>query len=208
MRARDRGSPPWRRPRQEPPRWPAPCLRRRRRRWPSYRSDPWTTLQAEMAFLDLHNGTLVSADVRSPCARGGDLLAGPHRDRQAQRRARRRPSRRPLRRHPQRARRARRCRPRDRRGRGLGMRLPDRRPVEQRGALRGPCGRLARRHRRGDDQPGMRVEPASDRLRRAGGHVRSVRRDRRRWRRVDEPGAARVGAADRLPLRAACARPV
>ena len=93
-------------------------------------------------------------------------------------------------------------RPRDRRRRGLGLRLAGRRPVEQYRPLLGAGRRLARDHPWHHGQPGLRVEPAGAGLRRAGRDVRPAGRRRGGRCRGDEPGAAGFGAGHRHAVRA------
>ena len=87
--------------------------------------------------------------------------------------------------------------PDDRRRRRLGLRLAGRRPVEQHRPLLGARRGLARTHPRHHGQPGVRVEPAGARLRRAGRDVRPAGRRGGRRCRGDEPGAARLRARHR-----------
>ena len=86
--------------------------------------------------------------------------------------------------------------PGGRRRRDLGLRLPGRRPVQQHRPLRGPGRRLAREHPGDHRQPGVRIQPAGPRLRRAGGDVGPARCRRGRRCRGHEPRAARCGQGD------------
>ncbi len=97
--------------------------------------------------------------------------------------------------------------PVDRRRRGVGLRVPGRRPVQQHRPVLGARGGLAGIHSGHDGQPGVRVEPAGAGLRRAGGDVRPAGRGGRRRCRGDEPGSARLGTGHRHALRpeSACA---
>ena len=78
------------------------------------------------------------------------------------------------------------------RRRDLGLRVPGRGPVEQHRPLLGARRGLARTHPGHHGEPGLRVQPAGARLRRAGRDVRAAGRRGGGRRRGDEPGAARA----------------
>ena len=135
----------------------------------------------------MHQPVIVDA-VRTPIGRrNGSLCRGA--------------SGRPVGARPELADRAQRAGARGDRGRHLGLRQPDLRPVRERRPMGRPRGRVARDDSGHDGRPSLRVESAGDPVRLCQRRRRALRRRHRRRCRIDEPSAARRRSRDRRAVR-------